>query len=283
MKKTKKSRILKFLIRTVVVLLAFSLTAFLTLPLWIGPVVKCFVNYKVPQMVKTEFHIDGFSFNQYTGRLSVDGVYLANPREYKEPVAVSIKSIRAKIDMSTVFSDKIVVEDMVAEGVFVSYDTYQGTSNITRIRDNVSPPDATGADAAEKSKAGKNGDEKSGMVIRNLVLKDIKLKYKRLAPVSLSSVTIANVGEKSGGFDFMSILETVFNALIDSSDIVHEGAKEVVRTVKDSAEEVGGKAKEKLKNFNESLKEATKILKRGEKEQDDSDRKKGFGVFDRFF
>ena len=282
MNRKKKSRILKYLIRTVVVLSAVLLMAFLTLPLWIGPVVKCVVNYKVPQMVKTEFHIDGFSFNHYTGRISVDGVYLANPRQYREPVAISIRGIRAKVDMSTVFSGKVVVEELVAEGLFVSYDTYQGVSNITSIRNNVSPPSSAG-EVVVKDKSGADGAGKSGVVIKSLVLKDIRLKYRHTPPVSLKSLSLADIGEESGGIDAMSILEVVFNALINNSDIVQEGAENIVRAVKDSAEGVGGKAQEKLKKFNDSLKEATRILKRDEKAPEGSGAKKGFGVFNRFF
>ena len=278
----KNPIILKIILWTVVWLLALSLLAFFTLPLWIGPIGKYIINRKVSRMTKTEFRIDSFSFNQYTGRIAIEGVCLANPREYKEPNALSVKSIRAKVDMFTIFSDKIIVEDMVVEGIFVSEDMHKGVSNITCIRNNITSSVSDDAEAAKKDESDARSADQIRLEIRNLVLKDIKLKQKDFKrPISLASLTIANIGGQSDGIDFGSLFDIIFNALKDNSDVREEGAEEIARTVKDSAAEVGGKLQMEMKKINARFREAIKMSKRDVDDSEESD--VSFDVFDRFF
>ncbi len=61
---------------------AFIMIMALSIPLWIGPVVKGVANSTVPDITGTGFRMDAFGLNPYTGRLHIGGVELQNPERF---------------------------------------------------------------------------------------------------------------------------------------------------------------------------------------------------------
>ncbi len=61
---------------------AFVMIMALSIPLWIGPVVKGVANSTVPDITGTGFRMDAFGLNPYTGRLHIGGVELQNPERF---------------------------------------------------------------------------------------------------------------------------------------------------------------------------------------------------------
>ena len=131
-------KLLKITGIVLVLALAFVLLAILTLPLWIGPVVKPVVNTAVPKVTKTDFRLGELGFNFYNGRVTVGDLHLANPSGYDQKMAFTLKRAFIDVDMSTVASDTLVVEKIEIKDLFVSYlDNDAGVNNIEAILANV--------------------------------------------------------------------------------------------------------------------------------------------------
>ena len=119
-------------------ILAAALLLALTLPLWIGCVVRPVANTAVPRIAGTGFNLENFSLNWYNGRLEITGVKLYNPKEFDQKMAFTLGKVFVDIDMSTVFSDPMVIEKIEVKDVFVSYlDGSHGTNNFAVITSNV--------------------------------------------------------------------------------------------------------------------------------------------------
>ena len=86
-------KLIKGLFKLVFWLIVIVLAAVLTLPLWIGPVVKGVANSQVPKITKTEFHLGEFGLNPYRGTLHVGDMQLQNPKRFFTDSEKKSKSI----------------------------------------------------------------------------------------------------------------------------------------------------------------------------------------------
>ena len=82
-------KLLKILGWIILGVFALALVLVLTLPLWLGPVVKPTANAAVPKLTKTAFNLGHLSLNPYTGRLEIGDVQLCNPEGYSEKYALT--------------------------------------------------------------------------------------------------------------------------------------------------------------------------------------------------
>ena len=127
--------------------LAVIIILVLALPLWIGPVAKGVANAVVPGITGTAFHLGEFGLNPYTGKLHVGDLQLANPTNYSEKNAVDLKALDVDLAVTSLFGDKICVESIDLNGLFVY--SAADVGNFKQIAENASG----GKKAAEEAKA----------------------------------------------------------------------------------------------------------------------------------
>ena len=244
MKKTLKTIIIIASSLAIVLLVALA-----ALPLWIGPAVTGVANSVVPDKAKTEFKLDGFYFNQYNGKVEIRGLFLANPKGYDEPVALKVKNIFADVDMSTVLSDTVTINELAIEDVFVSYVFNDGVDNFKRIGDNFSSGGGEEEAAAEISGAETDGsasgtggsDGETKVIIRKLTLSDVKFKYRSVT-IPVPSIELTGIGEKSNGVTMCEILEIIFNSLLETIGSMGQNFGELSAALGDGVLKINDKA-----------------------------------------
>ena len=132
-------KFLKFIVFVVLAIVALIALLVLTLPLWLGPVVKPAANIAVSQMTQTEFNLGHLYLNPYTGRFEIGKMVLGNPEGYDEPVAVALSNLVVDVAMSTLHNQYIHIEEVTVDGLFASYvkGGEHGVDNFTQIQYNV--------------------------------------------------------------------------------------------------------------------------------------------------
>ena len=132
-------KLLKILGCIILGIVALALVLVLTLPLWLGPVVKPSANAIVPKLTKTSFNLGHLYLNPYTGRFELGDMQLGNPQGYSEQYAVTASNIVIDVAMSTLGDKYIHIEEVTVAGVFVSYQDggEHGVDNFTQIQYNV--------------------------------------------------------------------------------------------------------------------------------------------------
>lgn len=236
--------------------LAFAILLVLTMPLWIGPVVKTVANAAVPQLTRTEFGIDGFSFNLYNGRLEISGVRLFNPKEFDQKMAFTLGKVFVDVDMSTVFSDPMVIEKIEVKDVFASYlDGSHGTNNFDIITANVkdslgieSEPDEPEDDEVAKSddsaksddnaksddvaksddKEEAEDDEEDGasgrkFIIDDLLIDSVVVQYGAVTLPLKVPIHITAIGRDLGGINAENAWKEIFSQFWRSLTNIGQG------------------------------------------------------------
>jgi len=265
----------KFLLWTLGVIVALVLA----LPLWIGPVVKSAANAVVPSKTGTGFNLGEFSLNQYVGRLTVGDMQLENPAGCSQRMAATLGNLHVDVDMGTVLSDTIVVEDVVLKDVFVSYvSDDKGENNFAVIQRN-----ATGGSKAEGEGEGEGEGEVEGegetsqtskkVIIDHLLVEGVLVQ---IGPISLPlpKIELNGIGRKSDGVTLQEAWNQIYESVAKScsaigvnlSDFGNASMDQAVKAV-DASKALGekgmGHAKRAADAANESVKGMSDALKGG--------------------
>lgn len=284
---------LKFVRDIVLWTIAVVLILLVTLPLWIGPVVKGVANWKTPQIIGTGFHLGEFGLNPYTGKLSVGQLNVANPSNYSEKTAVNLGELKVDVGMASLAGDIIHVEDITLDGLFVYASGLTG-GNFQDLAKHASGDDRPKTDAqrqaeaeakrieAEKAaeeakrieaeKAANGGEEKPGkkVVIDHLLLKNVKVKIGVLPAIPIPEIEMSDIGKpkdpnEQAGVSLVEFWKMIFGKVMESVNAVGglavDGAKAIggaaaggAKAVGDGMKAVGEGAANTLKGVGGSIK-----------------------------
>lgn len=218
----------KIAIWSIVALVVLVIAAVLALPLWIGPVATSVANAVAPGFTGTDFKLDSFALNPYSGKIRVGALKLSNPKGYDEPAAFSLKSLSVDLDFGSLLSDTIHVRDITIEDPFVSYVFDDaGSNNFERILANVNAKLGPSEEKAEEKKEEKPGKK---VMIDRLCINGTKVKYRMITlPIPLPTLT--NIGKKSGGATPTEVRDTVWEKMKDSFTGVGAGIGSAVNAL----------------------------------------------------
>ena len=240
---------IKIILGTILALVAIVLVLVLTLPLWLGPVVKPTANAAVPKLTKCPFNLGVLSLNPYTGRFELGDLQLGNPEGYDEKQALTLNKLVVDVAMTTLADEYIHVEEVTVDGVFVSYVSANGVNNFDQIQYNVAggkekfeaKKAEAKAEAEEKTekpveeKAEDKGESSAPkLVIDKLVINDIKVKLG-FVTLPVPSITLTDLGKKSDGITFSELCDQIMQAVLKSATAVGDGVKALGGLIGDGA------------------------------------------------
>ena len=257
----------KILLKVVVALVALVIIAVLALPLWFGPVGKTAANAIAPGLLKTDFHLGILSLNQYSGRFELGDMQLANPAGYSEKQAVMVGSIVFDCEPLSLMTDVIHIEEITVKDLFASVVTKDGVMNFTQIQYNLAGGkekyEAAQAEAEAKAEAEKPAEEKEEsekpakkIIIDKLEISGLKLQLGIL-PISLPSVTLTDIGRKSGGATFEEAWQQIVDGVLGAAGALGDQAKALLGSVGDVSKQATEAASKAAAQATEALGKVT--------------------------
>ena len=266
-------KLIKSLVYTILAIVAIAVVLVLTLPLWVGPVVKPLANSFVPKCTKTSFHMGHLSFSPYTGRCELGDVRLGNPQGYSEEYALAVSNIVVDVAMTTVADKYVHIEEVTISDLFLSYLSggENDVANITQIEYNV----AGGKENYEANKAKKEAEEaeekaklekmspeerkryeaereasETKVVIDKLTISNVTLVYRsKFIPIPITipipfTITMTDIGKESDGVTFMELCDDIVSTILKTAGKVSGKAIDMVgdaaSLIGDGASKLGG-------------------------------------------
>ncbi|MBO5939839.1 MAG: hypothetical protein J6R18_01405 [Kiritimatiellae bacterium] len=207
---------------------AIAVVLALALPLWISPVATRIAGMLVPNYTGTEFRMEKFSFNPYAGTLGIRGIRLSNPDGFGSSPAFSLADFSMQVDVGSLFSDTIIVKEVLVGGSFVSYYSNDGKNNFDIILSNVknaqkSKKDDAG-ELAENEKAKESFSKK--VVIEHLKIADTKVKLMKsdvMPAFVLPPLELKDIGKKSNGATLEEVWGQVANSVMNATASAGDG------------------------------------------------------------
>lgn len=249
-------------------LLALIVVALLALPLWIGALVTGVANSVAPGITGTDFKLEQFALNPYSGKIGLAGLTLSNPKGYEEKTAVSVKSLNVSLDFASLLSNKIHIREIVIEEPFVSYvfDS-DGTNNFDRILANVN--ENLGGEKKEEAQEEEAKKDGKKLVIDRLCINGTWVKYRMIKlPIPVPTLTNIGGGDDADGASPEEVKETVwksiqdkFSAMGNAKDLVKGfiggGSDAAANATKAATETVNEGAKKAAEAAGDATKKAT--------------------------
>ena len=256
---------------TVIVLVVLLVA---TIPLWISPVSTGVANNMVPKITGTQFHIERFYVNPWTGAVRINNVKLSNPAGFGEAPAFSMTSLALDLELMELFSNKLHVKELLIEEPFASYYSHDGTNNIDFILANVNQALGSTEEKETEQKEGPEEKEKPQMkvIIDHIRITGTKVKLMEndvIPPVPIMTIDLKDIGKESGGasFDevwtalsdaFMKGMSGVGDGLGALGGLIGEGAKGLTGALSEGTKSLGGALSEGTKSLGGALSEGTK-------------------------
>ena len=233
-------KLAKILMWTIVAVVALVVVALLTLPLWLGPTVKCVANAVVPSYTGTPFKMEYFHFNPYTGTLRIKGVRLSNPEGFGSSAAFSVDSVSVDFSVGELFDKKLHIYNAQVDNTFISYFSHKGVNNMDWIKDHaMAKLGGGGKDAKEEGEEAAEEAEQIRVVIDRLGISgtSIKLAETDLFPaLPLPSIVLKDIGKESeGGASWEEVWEAIKKALAKSGNALTSGLKDFSTGLSDTA------------------------------------------------
>ncbi len=218
-------RIFKCLLWCVAGLLALALLLVATLPLWISPVATGIAGSLVPKFTGTEFALERFYVNPWSGTVRVKGVRLANPDGFGSAPALSVRSFALDVSISELFGNRLHVRELLIDDTFASYYSHKGTNNMDVILANV---DKTIGSGEPKEESAPEEKQKSEMkfIIDHVRISGTKVKLFKndmVPPLPIIDIEMRDIGKESGGATFSEVAKAFTDAFVKGLSAAGEG------------------------------------------------------------
>jgi len=208
---------LKFILIPVAVLVLIAIILTYT----IDSIVRSTIEARGSEILQTELSINNVDISLFGGTGSIDGLTIANPDEFEGGEALTISSIQMSLDLSTILSDTVVVNQLTIREMDVNYRLKATDSNLGKLLDNL-----------ERYSADTEDDAESSMIIELFVMEEstvsIDTQFEELQTISVTLPYIEREGIGRGGDQSVSqVVQSVLEIIITRvSDIAFDAVKD---------------------------------------------------------
>jgi hypothetical protein len=246
-----------------VAIVALLLVAVVLLFAFLGHLAKAGVATVLPKITGTPAAMGHFGLNPLTGNLVVRDFTIGNPEGYREEHAFRLGELKVTVDVASLFSERIVIREILVDGLQVSYETKLTESNISRIKRNVEAFSQK-EQKEEAARPAEGAEEASGKPVKKVQIDDLRLQHGTVAfhagmaglgagsRLPLPDIHLTGIGKEPDGATTGEVAEEIFTALYQAimravanagnirtddlkavGDGVKEGADSLIKGVKD--------------------------------------------------
>lgn len=234
--------------------------------LTLNSILKAGVTTVGSQVTGTAVTVNSINLSPFRGSLAIDTLAVGNPEGFQMPSAISFDSLNVELDLASLTTDKIIVNQVEIYGLNIDYELSLSGSNLGTILKNVEDFVAKITPASDESKDSAPQEESAPakqVVIRKLVAKQgtITFANKTLAQnldIPLPPVEMENLGEGMAYPEmiqqfFVELLAAVTDAIssVKLPDVDLSGISEDLSAM---TSDLSGKMSESLDSVNEGLK-----------------------------
>jgi uncharacterized protein involved in outer membrane biogenesis len=237
-------------------------------------IVKKVVHKYGSEITGTNVTLGGLNISPTKGVASVKRVKIGNPKGYKSKNMFYLKELDAKLNISSLTDDTIIIESITIDNPEITYEMKTLTqSNITEILDNVKANTAKPASEPKKSApAKKDKGEGKKVIIKTLTVTNGQIEavvgagsVKAPIKVALPTIQMKNIGQEKKGASVAETISTVLTKILQtaSQTVVSANLSELKDASLNELKNVGDNLKQgadSLKNTGEHAAESIKNL-----------------------
>ncbi|MEX0845697.1 MAG: hypothetical protein WD022_10460 [Balneolaceae bacterium] len=118
-------------------LVVLIITAFVVLTLSIDGIIKSGLEENGSELLQTVVTVDAVSISLFSGNGSISGFTVHNPENYSDEPALYIQDASMKIDLLSLFSDQIVINEIIVKSPNLFFEQKGIGANLKTLNDNM--------------------------------------------------------------------------------------------------------------------------------------------------
>ena len=238
---------MKTLLKIGVVLVVLFIIAVAVVTSNLDKMIKAGVETVGPEITGTSIKLEGVDLSLLSGEGRLKGLVVGNPPGFQTERAFKLGDARVKVDLKSVLTDKLVIEEIMIDGPEITYEAGASGNNLNKIQENVAAfAKKAGAQGGAEPKADKKEPGQKKVQINHFILKNAQVnasatmfKGKALM-VSLPDIHLKDIGKESEGTTmgkassevFTAINKSVVQAVTGSGKFLEKGTEAVGEAAK---------------------------------------------------
>ena len=226
----------KVLIGIGVTLLVIVIVVFVAVTFFAGKIVKAGVEKVAPSILGVPVTVENVNIGIFRGKVSIKGLVVGNPEKFNSDYLFSLGKLSIKLDMSSLSTDTIIVNEVIITAPKVSYEVALGSSNIGTLLKNLEKEEEEEKEAEKEEKPlDPNAPPAKKVIIEKILLTDGKVSINVAAlggkgmPIPLPKIELTDVGkEKEGGASLLDVITEIISAVSKSVVQVATGSVKLV-------------------------------------------------------
>jgi uncharacterized protein involved in outer membrane biogenesis len=201
--------------KTLIIISVLIIAIILVLSFSLNSIIKSGVETVGSKATDTTVKLQDVDISLFSGKGQIKNLFIGNPEGFKTESAFKLNEVRLSLNVKSVFSDKIVIDEIYIDAPDITYEKGFKGDNIKAILKNIKAfsGESKGApmDTGEKS----SKDEKN-VQINNFIVKNGKVNMSVTAlrgeklSLSLPDIHMKDIGKEKEGTTMSKALEQVF-------------------------------------------------------------------------
>lgn len=201
------------------------------------------------QATGTSVTVGGVDLSLRDGTAELHGLTIGNPQGYDSPYALKLKTIRIGLDISSVTSDVIVMNEAVIDGMSVNAEIHGRQSNLSQISDNLQQFIGPSQPQPQQPAGNKKFILRMARFTNGeaTVILDAANAKRR---IDIPDISVHDIGVQSGGVDAAELAKQLLRPVIERIlDEAQNAAKQKAEDVlQKKGDELKQKARKKLQD-----------------------------------
>lgn len=242
-------RIIKIILAAVPVII---IAAVIALYFSLNSIIKHGVETVGPKATGVDVKLQKADISLFSGEGELKGFFIGNPEGFKTASAFQLNHVRIALNVKSVFSDRIIIDEILIDAPDITYEKSAKGDNIKTILNNIKKFAGTEKKAAQEPAGEQPKSEAKKIVIKDFLVRNGKvnmsatlLEGERLS-YALPEIHMKNIGEGEGGASLSKAMESIFAEVNKGVITAASGSvKDIGKTVEKTAKKAAGKEVEK--------------------------------------
>lgn len=208
---------------------ALIIIGFIVITLSIDSIVKSGIEDVGTEMTGTAVTVENVSISPFSGDGTISGFRVENPEGYSEEYAFQVEEFRIELNIRSLFSDEIVVNEIILTSPSVYLEQKVPDSNLRTILNHI---DETAPREASDS----------GMVIEHFIMTDgravlyTEVGGERSARVEISTIELNDIGRGGGQQAVERVVQEIAERII--GQVLNAAARTGADELKDAIQDI---------------------------------------------
>lgn len=218
-------------------------------------IVQKIVHKYGSEITGTDVNLKGFKLGLANGEGSISEITVGNPKGYDAKNIFELGNIYVKVDIKSLTSDTIIIEDIEVSKPIINYEMLSLTrNNISDIQENIKKNTAKTEDKAEESKSEDTAASKK-VIIKKLSIKDGEINAivgkEEAVSVKLPTITMTNIGEDKKGESITTSISKIIGKILTtaSNAVVNSKISDLKGVAEKNLEDITGGVKDRIKSI----------------------------------